>query len=109
MNSASYHWDIVQRLSFNRVAGTADCERAADLIEAEVNRLGGTVAREDFTFDYFVIDRASFRVTEPYEKEYTVTGYERARSTGEEGLDGEFFYAEDVFPGIFLRSGTRSS
>ena len=74
MNSASYQWDIVQRLSFNRVAGTADCERAADLIEAEVNRLGGTVAREDFTFDYFVIDRASFRVTEPYEKEYTVTG-----------------------------------
>jgi len=74
MNSASYQWDIVQRLSFLRPAGSAECERAADLIEDEVKRLGGTVIREDFTFDYFVIDRAHFRVVEPYEKEYTVTG-----------------------------------
>ncbi len=74
MNSATYHRDIVERLSFNRVAGTADCERAADLIEAEVKDLGGTVIREDFTFEYFVIDRAFFKVVAPYEKEYTVTG-----------------------------------
>lgn len=74
MNTAEYQWDLVKRLSFRRVAGTPECEAAADLIEKEVNALGGTVLREDFTFGGNTIDKAFFKVTKPYEKEYKVTG-----------------------------------
>ncbi len=74
MNTAEYQWDIVRRLSFTRVAGTPECEKAAQIIEDEVKSLGGQVLREDFTFHYFVIDKAYFRVTKPYDKEYAVTG-----------------------------------
>ena len=74
MNTAEYQWELVKRLSFRRVAGTPECEAAADLIEKEVNALGGTVLREDFTFPGNTIDKAFLKVTKPYEKEYAVTG-----------------------------------
>jgi len=105
MNTAEYQWDLVKRMSFTRVAGTPECEKAAQLIEDEVIRLGGTMLREDFTFRYFVIDKAFFKVTKPYEKEYTVTaiGYsgnlsgtfpfkyvERAMPFEMENTDGAF-------------------
>ncbi|MBQ8370178.1 MAG: M28 family peptidase [Clostridia bacterium] len=74
MDSATYQMDIVRRLSFNRPAGTAECERAAALIADEIRAHGGKVSVEEFRFDYFMIDKASFRVTAPYEKDYAVTG-----------------------------------
>lgn len=74
MDSSTYQWEIVKRLSSCRPAGSAECERAADIIADEVKALGGEVTFEGFTFDFYKIDRAVFRVTEPYQKEYTVTG-----------------------------------
>lgn len=73
MNTAEYQWDLVRRLSFTRPAGTPECEKAAQIIGDEVKSMGGTVFREDFTFRHFVIDKAFFKVTKPYEKEYGVT------------------------------------
>ncbi len=74
MDSSAYQWEIVKRLSFARPAGSTECDRAADIIADEVKMLGGEAIFEDFSFDYFQIDRAIFQVTEPYQKEYTVTG-----------------------------------
>ncbi len=42
------------------------------------------------------MSHALLRVTSPYVKEYEVTGYERAASTPEGGLDTEFLYVENA-------------
>lgn len=85
MDSCSYQWDIVKRLGFCRPAGSAECERAAEIIADEVRSLGGDVNFEKFSFPYFEIDRAVFRVTKPYQKDYEVTG---VAHSGE--IDGDF-------------------
>ena len=74
MNSSAYQWNLVKRLSFNRPAGTDADRRAGDLIIEEIEHLGGTAHTETFTFDAYTVDKAVFRVLEPYEKEYEVTG-----------------------------------
>ncbi len=74
MDSCAYQWEIVKRLSFVRPSGTSECEHASDIIADEVKSLGGTAMFEKFSLDYFQVDRAVFRVTEPYQKDYTVTG-----------------------------------
>lgn len=85
MDSCSYQWDIVKRLGFCRPAGSPECERAAEIIADEVRSLGGDVRFEEFSFPHFEIDRAVFRVTKPYQKDYEATG---VAYSGE--IDGDF-------------------
>lgn len=91
MDSSAYQWEIVKKLSFCRPAGSPECERAADMIAEEVRALGGEVTFEPFSFPYFKIDRAVFQVTEPYQKEYEVTG---VAHSGEIDGDYSFRYVE---------------
>ncbi|MBQ2278782.1 MAG: M20/M25/M40 family metallo-hydrolase [Clostridia bacterium] len=91
MNSSAYQWDIVQKLSFCRPAGTAECERAAEMIAEEVRALGGEAIFETFTFPSLKVDRAVLRVTEPYQKDYDVVGY---GFSGEIEGDFAFRYVE---------------
>ena len=91
MNSSAYQWEIVNKLSFCRPAGTPECERAAVMIADEVRALGGDVTVEKFSFPFLQIDRAVFRVTEPYQKEYNVVGF---GFSGEIEGDFKFRYVE---------------
>lgn len=103
MDSCTYQWDIVKKLSFNRPAGTDADRKAGDMIIAEIERLGGKAETETFSFDAYTIDKAVFSVVEPYEKNYEVTGIgmsgeiegefdfryvERATEFDMEGVDG---------------------
>lgn len=74
MDSCTYQWELVKKLSFCRPAGSEKCVLAANMIADEVRSFGGEVTFETFSFPYFQIDRAVFRVTEPYQKDYEVTG-----------------------------------
>ena len=49
----------------------------------------------EFTFDTWEIRKAELTVTEPYNKTYQVTGYQRCGSTAEEGVEAEFLYVEN--------------
>lgn len=46
-------------------------------------------------FWYLSDKKAKLKVTEPYTKEYTVTGYGRCGNTAEDGLEAPFAYAEN--------------
>lgn len=74
MGTDNYQWDIIEKLSFTRPAGSDECRRACDIIRDEVRKLGGETVLEAFSFEHFKIDRAVLRVTEPYEREYEATG-----------------------------------
>lgn len=50
---------------------------------------------EEFPFEAFEIEEARFFITEPFEKEYVVTGYGKCGSTPESGVEAPFLYAEN--------------
>ncbi len=89
---------LLRELAFERVSASKEERAAAERLLAEALSIGAKARIEEFPVPCGLVDHARLVVTAPYEKEYTVTGYERALSTGENGIDGEFFYAEDVLP-----------
>jgi len=107
MDSCTYQWDIVKKLSFNRPAGSDADRKAGDMLIAEIERLGGKAVCESLSFDSYTIDKAVLSVLEPYEKNYEVKGI---GYSGE--IEGEFdfryveraaeFDMEDVNGGMVL-------
>lgn len=87
--------DFASKFNFVREAGTSGEEKAAQLIREELESFGADCREETFTFKTFRIERARFIVTEPYEKEYTVTGYGRCGNTPLEGIEAPFLYIEN--------------
>ena len=96
--SAHRAFSLLKELAYERVSCSAEERRAAERLLEEAKAIGAAAAIEEFKAPCGHVDHAKLIVTEPYEKEYTVTGYERALSTGDDGLTGEFYYAEDVLP-----------
>ena len=70
-------------------------EKAAERIQKTLDSFGVESHLEEFSFDTFQIKKAKLKVTEPYTKEYTVTGYGRCGNTAEDGLEAPFAYAEN--------------
>lgn len=87
--------EFLAKFNYIREAGTRGEEKAAELIREELKSFGVKSHEEPFTFDAYKVKKASFTVTEPYEKEYTVTGYCKCGSTPEEGVEAPFLYAEN--------------
>ena len=96
--SAHRAWALLKDLAFERVSGSEAEKAAADRLLAEALSTGAEAHIEEFTVKNGKVNHAKLCVTAPYQKEYEVTGYERAKSTPEGGLDAEFYYAENVLP-----------
>ena len=79
-------------LKFNYIseAGTPTEEKAASLIREELKSFGMESMLSEFTFNTWEIRKAELTVTEPYNKTYQVTGYQRCGSTAGEGVEAEF-------------------
>ena len=96
--SAHRAFALLKELAYERVSCSAEEKAAAERLLQEALSIGVQAHIEEFKAPCGMVDHAKLIVTSPYTKEYTVTGYERALSTEEDGLDGDFFYAEDVLP-----------
>ena len=96
--SAHRAFSLLRELGYERVSCSEEERRVAERLCQEANAAGAKAHIEEFTVPCGMIDHAKLVVTSPYTKEYEVTGYERAANTPEEGLDVEFYYAEDVLP-----------
>ena len=68
---------------------------SAERIQKTLDSFGVESHLEEFSFDTFQIKKAKLKVTEPYTKEYTVTGYGRCGKTAEDGIEAPFAYAEN--------------
>ncbi len=93
--SGQRQMDFVVKFNFIREAGTPTEEKAASLIREELKSFGMESVLSEFTFDTWEIRKAELTVTEPYNKTYQVTGYQRCGSTAEEGVEAEFLYVEN--------------
>lgn len=93
--SGQRQMDFVVKFNYIREAGTPTEEKAASLIREELKSFSMESVLSEFTFDTWEIRKAELTVTEPYNKTYQVTGYQRCGSTAEEGVEGEFLYVEN--------------
>ena len=96
--SAHRAFALLRELAYERVSCSEEEKKAAERLLEEALKTGAEAHIEEFKVGCGMIDHAKLVVTEPYEKEYEVTGYECAANTPEEGLDLAFYYAEDVLP-----------
>lgn len=102
--SAHRAFGLLRELGYERVSGSEAERTVARRLLAEAQAAGAEAHLEEFSVPCGRIRHACLKVTAPYEKEYEVTGYERARSTPPQGLDGEFYYAEDLLPAHLQRA-----
>lgn len=93
--SGQRQMDFVLKFNYIREAGTPTEEKTASLIREELKSFGMESVLSEFTFDTWEIRKAELTVTEPYNKTYQVTGYQRCGSTAEEGVEAEFLYVEN--------------
>lgn len=93
--SGQRQMDFVLKFNYIREAGTPTEEKAASLIREELKSFGMESMLSEFTFNAWEIRKAELTVTEPYNKTYQVTGYQRCGSTAGEGVEAEFLYVEN--------------
>lgn len=105
--NAKRAFELLNKLSFERVSCTAEETRTAEALLAEIDSF--TWARSDIQREIEVfkastgtVAAARLIVTEPYEKEYPVTAYLRSDSTPDDGLELELVYVENALPANLL-------
>ena len=94
--SAHRAYSLLKELAYERVScSEAEKQAAQKLLEVALST-GAQAHIEDFPVACGRVHHAKLVVTEPYVKEYEVTGYERGLSTPEGGVDLAFYYAENA-------------
>ena len=91
----SVNWNFWQILIISERQELQERKKQQRLIQETLNSFGVESHLEEFCFDTFQIKKAKLTITEPYTKEYTVTGYGRCGNTAEDGLEAPFVYAEN--------------
>lgn len=93
--SGARQMEFLTGVDFVREAGTEGERNAAEMIRKALEGSGVECREEVFSFCGFRINKAVLKVTEPYEKEYVVSGYGRCGNTLDEGLQAPFLYVEN--------------
>lgn len=88
-------FDLLTKFNYERLGGTAEELKAANLFVEECKKLNIDVLVEEFPIDYAEIKVAKLEVLAPEYKEYEVTGYAMTGSTPAEGIEAEMVYIGD--------------
>ena len=94
--SGKRQMEFLAEFDYIREAGTAGEEKAAKIIQETLNSFGVENHLEEFGFETFQVKKAKLTITEPYVKEYTVTGCGRCSNTDENGQNASFLYVENA-------------
>ncbi len=87
-------FEVIEKLAFVRVGGTAEEKRAADMLYEMAAQTGAQCEIDPFEIEDGIVHSATLEVLEPYQKKYDVLGYIRSESTPAEGLVADFEYVE---------------
>ena len=90
----NYSYELVEKLSFLRYGGTEDEKRAAELLMAEIEKLGGKGEYQEFQIPACTLKKYSAKVIAPYEQELEVMPFGRSGSFPQGGVDLKLYYAE---------------
>ena len=72
--SGKRQYEFMEKFQYSREAGTENEEKAGDEILQSLAEAGVTGTSEEFLFSAYEITQARLIVTQPYEKEYLVSG-----------------------------------
>ncbi len=89
-------WKNLTELSFERVTGTAEEKRAAEMIMAKCAEAGVPAHLESYEIDMPIITEAKFCVTEPEYKEFVCIALGKSGNTPDEGIEAPFVYIENA-------------
>ena len=93
--SANRAFSLLKELAYERVSCSPEEKKAAQKLLEVAQSTGAQAHIEEFPVACGKVNHAKLVVTEPYVKEYEVTGYERGLSTPDGGVDLAFYYAEN--------------
>lgn len=88
-------WQLLNDISFVRVAGSPEELKAAEMFKAVCDEAGVPAVIEDFEVDVVNIKTATLEVLEPEYHAYPVIGIGKTANTPAEGVVGGFKYIED--------------
>ena len=88
-------YKLLEKISFNRIAGSENEAKALNILKEEVEKLGLPTTVEEFPIDYSEIKVAKLEITAPFKKEYPVTGVKMTGSTLEKGIEAPLVYIEN--------------
>ncbi len=94
--SGKREFELLEKLSFVRMGGTAEEMKAAEILMEEIKAIGLEPVLESFEIEDADLVKSELEVLEPFNKKYTVTAYKLSESTPEEGLVAPFYYAENL-------------
>ena len=89
-------WKALTDLSFERVTGTPEEKKAAEMLIAECAKSGVEAHLESFEIDMPVITEAKFCITEPEYKEFVCIALGKSGNTPDEGIEAPFVYIENA-------------
>ena len=89
-------FNLLEKISFNRVAGSKEEDKAREILKKEIEDLGLIATEEDFPIDYSEIKVAKLEVTSPFHKEYEVTGIKMTGNTPKDGIEAPLVYIENA-------------
>ena len=92
----SKQFELLKKIGFVRVGGSAEELKAAEILKAEVEAMGIKADIEPFEIEDYVQEVAELEVLEPYNKKYIVRAYRFSENTPDEGIEAPFYYAENM-------------
>ena len=92
----SRQFELLKKIGFVRVGGSAEEMKAAEILKAEIEEMGIKADIEPFEIEDYVQEKAELEVLEPYNKKYVVRAYRFSENTPEEGIEAPFYYAENM-------------
>ena len=91
-------YSLLEKLNFERLS-TFDGERkAAEILTKEIEAIGLTPVIETFKAPRYTIKTAKLEVTEPFYKEYEVSGYGFSGNDAADGIEADFVCLEAFEP-----------
>ncbi|MCC9274418.1 MAG: M28 family metallopeptidase [Enterococcus aquimarinus] len=85
---------LLEKLSFERIAGSKEEYRAAMIIKEEIEKMGLNATLEPFEIEFPEEVTATFEITAPQNQSFEVTGVGMAGVT--KGLEAPFYYGQDL-------------
>ena len=88
-------WNLLEEISFVRIAGTKEELKAANILKDIAEKAGVPAVIEDFEIEGATISEATLEVLEPEYCSFPVIGIGRTAATKKDGLVAGFKYIED--------------
>lgn len=88
---------LLDKIGFTRMGGTPEELKAVEILKAECESFGLDAVIEPFEIEMATVE-AEFEILEPFQKKYTVRGYQCSENTPEDGLVADFLYVQDGDP-----------